>query len=264
MSGAISVDSISTRIGASVSFRTWCAPSLTARERRRRRPRAAAPRRPASAAWARRGTTISHSSFAWCVWYGQSRSPGSSSYMLPPISSASMRAPTQASLLRQPGRSSTRSHSSPWRLKTFTGADARPRDRAVRSRSPYAPRRHVLLAVRKPAEHPARQHLLETAVEDPARQTCVESPRNAPGRLPSSITRWMIANASPTSSTRPWSWGLRATSRTITVTRAGSLRHLRSRIFAMPSSFSGRGLVGGLDRTEASDELAPVLDEDRS
>ena len=32
----------------------------------------------------------------------------------------------------------------------------------------------------------------------------------------------------------------------------------------MPSSFSGRGLVGRLDRAEARDELAPVLDEDRA
>ena len=49
----------------------------------------------------------------------------------------------------------------------------------------------------------------------------------------------------------------------MTVTRAGSLRHVRSRIFAIPSSFSWRRLVGRLDGAEAPDELAPVLDEDR-
>ena len=52
------------------------------------------------------------------------------------------------------------------------------------------------------------------------------------------MTRWRMTNASRTSSTWDWSCGLRATSRTITVTRSGSLRHVRSRIFAMPSSFS--------------------------
>ena len=64
--------------------------------------------------------TITHSSFAWCVWNGPCLSPGSTSYMLAPMSSASMCAPTQASLIRQPSRSSVRSHSgSLLRLKTF-------------------------------------------------------------------------------------------------------------------------------------------------
>src|SRR2546427_3854450 len=40
--------------------------------------------------------------------------------MLPPMSSAPMRAPTHASFERQPFRSSARSQSSPWRLKIFT------------------------------------------------------------------------------------------------------------------------------------------------
>ena len=41
------------------------------------------------------------------------------SYMLAPISSASVCAPTQASLKREPSRSSVRSHSSAFRLKIF-------------------------------------------------------------------------------------------------------------------------------------------------
>jgi len=45
--------------------------------------------------------------------------PGSTSCMLAPISSASVCAPTQASLKRQPSRSSVRSHSSALRLKIF-------------------------------------------------------------------------------------------------------------------------------------------------
>ncbi len=118
MSGAIKVESMSTRIGASVVFLIWCAPSL---------PRGKATTSPSfsccspscvrSVGSPRR--TITHSSFAWCVWNGQSLSPGSTSYMLPPISSAPTWWPTQASLLFQPSRSSVRSHSSPLRLKIF-------------------------------------------------------------------------------------------------------------------------------------------------
>ena len=65
--------------------------------------------------------TITHSSFAWWVWNGPCLFPGSTSYMLAPISSALVCAPTQASLNRQPSRSSVRSHSgSLSRLKTLT------------------------------------------------------------------------------------------------------------------------------------------------
>lgn len=45
--------------------------------------------------------------------------------MLPPSNSAPMCLPTHASLLCQPSRFSVRSHSSPFRLKTFTGGDAK-------------------------------------------------------------------------------------------------------------------------------------------
>jgi hypothetical protein len=55
------------------------------------------------------------------------------------------------------------------------------------------------------------------------------------------MTRWRIANASRTSSTCSWSNWLRATSRTMTVTSAGSLRQVRRRIFVIPSSFSRAG-----------------------
>src|ERR671931_2632254 len=119
MSGAIRVESMRTRIGVSVSLRIWCAPSLprgkatTSPSRSCRSPSCVrsvgSPRR-----------TITHSSFAWCVWNGPCLSPGSTSYMLAPMSSASICAPTQASLIRQPSRSSVRSHSgSLLRLKTF-------------------------------------------------------------------------------------------------------------------------------------------------
>jgi hypothetical protein len=49
----------------------------------------------------------------------------------------------------------------------------------------------------------------------------------------------------------------------MTVTRAGSFRHVRSRIFAIPSSFFSAGSSDGFHRPEANDQLAPVLDEDR-
>ena len=48
-------------------------------------------------------------------------------------------------------------------------------------------------------------------------------------------------NASRTSSICPCRCGLRATSRTITVTSEGSLRHVRSRILASARSFSSAG-----------------------
>ena len=74
MSGAISVESMRTRIGASVSLRIWCAPSL---------PRGKATTSPSrstcspscvrSVGSPRR--TITHSSFAWCVWYGPACRP---------------------------------------------------------------------------------------------------------------------------------------------------------------------------------------------
>ena len=119
MSGLIKVESIRTRMAESVRLLTWCAPSLP-RGKQMTSPSLSvrSPSCVRSVGSPRR--TTSHSSFAWWVWYGHRRSPGSSSYMLPPINSAPMRAPTQASLLRHPSRSSARSHSSLFRLKTFT------------------------------------------------------------------------------------------------------------------------------------------------
>src|SRR3990170_7758056 len=173
MSGAMRVDSMRTRMGESVPFRTWWNPSF---------PRGKHTTSPSESSLSPSGvrsvgrprTTTSHSSLAWCVWYGHSRSPGSSSYMLPPSSSAPMRAPPHASLLPQPGRSSTRSHSSPLRLKTSTigrlGAEAA---QGNIDRSPLGASNLVLPGGKLP-EHPAGQHLLETPVDDPARKTCVE------------------------------------------------------------------------------------------
>ena len=101
------------------------------------------PRRPSSSSRSPAGVrsvgrprrTTSHSSLAWCVWYGHKRSPASSSYMLPPRISAPMRDPTQASLLRHPGRSSARSHWLPLRLKTFMTRDETRRHLSVRRRT---------------------------------------------------------------------------------------------------------------------------------
>ena len=67
------------------------------------------------------------------------------------------------------------------------------------------------------------------------------SRRNSPDACPSSMTRCRIANASRTSPTCACRCWLRATSRTMTVTSAGSFRHVRRRIFAMPSSFFAAG-----------------------
>ena len=90
MSGASIVESIRTRIGVG-RVPDLMEPVLPAREADDvALASSCSPSGVRSVGWPR--TTISHSSFAWCVWYGQSRSPGSSSYMLPPISSAPMRA----------------------------------------------------------------------------------------------------------------------------------------------------------------------------
>src|SRR5262245_16791476 len=59
--------------------------------------------------------------------------------MLAPISSASVCAPTQASLKRQPSRSSVRSHSSELRLKIFIQYDLLSLGAPSDSRSSYEP-----------------------------------------------------------------------------------------------------------------------------
>ena len=88
MSGAIIVDSMSTRIGASVSLRIWCAPSLP----RGKADDVSLAQRLFALVSAKRRRAAEHDH---PLLVGVMRvirpepSPGSSSYMLPPISSAS-------------------------------------------------------------------------------------------------------------------------------------------------------------------------------
>ena len=62
-----------------------------------------------------------------------------------------------------------------------------------------------------------------------------------PSACPRSMTRWIVENAAPISSTWSLRCELRATSRTITRTRSGSLRHDRRRILAIPRNCSSAG-----------------------
>ena len=107
-----------------------------------------------------------------------------------------------------------------------------------------------------------------TAPPAPRRRSMRPGARRARGRssplaCPRSTMRWIVANASRISSTWPCKCGLRATSRTITRTRSGSLRHVRRRIFATPRNCSGAGSGGRLNLVEALEQLPPVLAEDR-
>ena len=76
------------------------------------------------------------------------------------------------------------------------------------------------------------------------------------------MTRWTIANASRTSSTWAWSCGLRATSRTITVTSAAIVPPGAEQDLGDALELLGGRLVRVLDRAEPLEQLAEVLAED--
>src|SRR5262245_47894428 len=256
------LDSIRTRIASSVRFDTWWAPDFprgnttTSPSRSTRSPSGVrsvgAPR-----------TTISHSSFAWWRWYGQSRSPDSSSYRLPPINSAPSLAPTQASLLLHPSRSSTRSHSSALRLKGSMPASLvrEPAKRELHERLFGAP--DVVLAVRELSQHPPGQDLLQSPIDDPARGPRIEVASERSFRL--SFLDHVLHDGERLADLSDPALDLAAASdfpdhhghegRVVAPRPQQDLRD--------PCELVRRRLARLFDGAEACEELTPVLQEDR-
>jgi hypothetical protein len=122
---------------------------------------------------------------------------------------------------------------------------------------------HVVLAVGKLTEHPPGEHLLEPAVEEPAREARIEIPPERTGRLPllddPLHDRERLAHLVDAIAELVAARDLAnhdGDERRVVAPRPK--KDLRDALELLV-----RRLVGELDSTEARDELTPVLAEDR-